>query len=158
MRLLLSWARDFVNLKASPAEVADTLRLQVIDLGVVIARRLLADAGDASLDRVFVQRVLARLQALAEPERAALIDRLAQGDVVQVVTAAPLDPADRDDFTDRLCTLLGADIHVQFAEDPTLLAGAELHFPHTVLHDSWRDSLREIEEDLKRNGRPAGLA
>jgi F-type H+-transporting ATPase subunit b len=107
---------------------------------------------------VFLERALARLQALAEPERAALLDRLAQGDVVQVVTAAPLDPAGRDDFTDRLCALMGADTHVQFAEDPTLLAGTELRFRHTVLHHSWRDSLHEIEEDLKRDGRPPRLA
>jgi F-type H+-transporting ATPase subunit b len=140
------------------ADVADTLRSKAIELGVAIACRLLADAGDASLDRVFLERALARLQALAEPERAALIDRFAQGDVVQVVTAAPLDPPGRVDFTDRLCTLLGADTKIEFADDPTLLAGAELHFPHTVLHHSWRDSLHAIEEDLKRDGRPAGLA
>ena len=78
--------------------------------------------------------------------------------MVQVVTAAPLDLAGRVDFTDRLCTLLGADTKIQFADDPTLLAGAELHFPHTVLHHSWRDSLREMEKDLKRDGRPPGLA
>ncbi|HSA80307.1 MAG TPA: hypothetical protein VLE23_05760, partial [Geminicoccaceae bacterium] len=58
----------------------------------------------------------------------------------------------------RLHELLGADTKVEFAEDPTLLAGAEVHFPHTVLHHSWRESLREIKEDLKRDGRPAGLA
>ena len=64
----------------------------------------------------------------------------------------------RDAFTDRLRVLVGAATSVRFADDPTLLAGAELHFPHTVLHHSWRDSLREIEEELKRDGRPAGLA
>ena len=140
------------------AEVADALRLEAIELGVAIARRLLTEAGDASLDRLFLERVLARLQGLAEPERAALIDRLAHGHTVQVVTAAPLDPAGRDDFTRRLRELLVRDTGVQFADDPALLAGAELHFPHTVLHHSWRDSLREIEEDLKRDGRPPGLA
>jgi F-type H+-transporting ATPase subunit b len=140
-------------------EAADLLRLEATELGVAIGRRLLAEAGDARLDRTFLDRSLARLEALAEPERAALIDRIAHDDVVvQVVTAAPLDPADRDAFTERLRGLVGAGIDVQFADDPTLLVGAELHFPHTVLHHSWQDSLREIEEDLKRDGRPAGLA
>jgi F-type H+-transporting ATPase subunit b len=151
-------AEERQRLEQERADAADALRLEAIELGVAIARRLLAGADDASLDRVFLERVLARLQALAEPERAALIDRLAQGDVVLVVTAAPLDLAGRVDFTDRLSTLLGADTKIQFADDPTLLAGAELHFPHTVLHHSWRDSLHAIEEDLKRDGRPAGLA
>jgi F-type H+-transporting ATPase subunit b len=140
------------------AEVADTVRLNAIELGVAIGRRLLAETGAASLDRLFLERALARLQSLAAPERAALTDRLAADDVVQVVTAAPLETADRDDLTRRLRELLGADTSVQFGQDPALLAGAELHFPHTVLHHSWRDSLNEIEEELKRDGRPAGLA
>lgn len=140
------------------AEVADALRQGAIELGIAIARRLLAEAGDGSPDRPFLERALARLQSLAEPERSALIDRVADSHIVQVVTAAPLDPAGRDDFTRRLRELVGGDIEVQFATDPTLLAGAELHFPHSVLHHSWRDSLREIEEDLKHDGRPQGLA
>jgi F-type H+-transporting ATPase subunit b len=151
-------AEERQRLEQERAEVADALRLEAIELGLAIARRLLAEAGYASPDRPFLDRALARLQGLEEPERSALVDRLANGDVVQVVTAAPLDPAGRDDFTRRLRGLLGANTNVQFADDPTLLAGAELHFPHTVLHHSWRDNLREIEEDLKRDGRPPGLA
>jgi F-type H+-transporting ATPase subunit b len=141
------------------AEAADALRLRAVELGVAIGRRLLAETGDSRLDQTFLIRALARLEALNEEGRAALIDRLKGDDVVvDVITAAPLDAADRDDATERLRALLSAPIKVRFAEDPALLAGAELHFPHSVLHDSWRESLREIEEDLKRDGRPAGLA
>jgi F-type H+-transporting ATPase subunit b len=139
-------------------EAAEALRLQAIELGVAIARRLLAEAGDARRDQPFLEGALARLQSLGEPERAAMIDRLAPGDGVQVVTAAPLETADRDALTHRLHALLGANTEVRFAEDPALLAGAELHFPNTILRHSWRDCLREIEEDLKRDGRPSGLA
>jgi F-type H+-transporting ATPase subunit b len=151
-------AEERQRIEKERAEVADALRQDAIELGVAIARRLLAETDNGSPDRPFLERALARLQNLAEPERSALIDRLADGHVVQVVTAAPLDPAGRDDFTRRLCELVGTDIEVQFATDPTLLAGAELHFPHSVLHHSWQDSLREIEEDLKHDGRPQGLA
>jgi F0F1-type ATP synthase membrane subunit b/b' len=146
------------RLERERAEAAEVLRVDAIELGVTIARRLLAEAGAGSLDRPFLERAVARLQDLAETQRSALIDRLANGAVVQVVTATPLDPAGREDFTCRLRELLGTDTNIQFADDPTLLAGTELHFPHTVLHHSWRDSLREIEEGLKRNGRPPGLA
>jgi F-type H+-transporting ATPase subunit b len=126
---------------------------------VTIARRLLAEAGDPSLDRAFLERALARLQDLTEAERSALIDRLADGSAVQVVTATRLGTEGRARFSRRLRALLGAaDTDVQFADDPALLAGAELHFPHTVLRHSWRESLREIEEDLRRDGRPAGVA
>jgi F-type H+-transporting ATPase subunit b len=125
---------------------------------VTIARRLLAEAGDGSLDQAFLERALARLQDLTERERSALVDRLADGAAVQVVTATRLETEGRASFSRRLHALLGTDLDVQFADDPALLAGAELHFPHTVLRHNWRDSLREIEEDLKRDGRPAGVA
>jgi F-type H+-transporting ATPase subunit b len=151
-------AEERHRIEQERAQVADALRLDAIELGVAIARRLLAEAGDASLDGLLLERALAQLQRLAEPERAALTDSLAHDHIVQVMTAGPLDPAGRDDLTRRLRELLGADIRVHFADDATLLAGAQLHFPHTVLHHSWHDSLREIEEDLKRDGRPPGFA
>ena len=138
--------------------MADTLRLKATEFGLAIARRLLAEVNAGSLDRVFLERILARIERLAEPERSTLIDRLANNDAVQVVTATPLDPAACDDFTRRLRELLGKDANVHFADDPKLLAGAELSFPHTVLQHSWRDSLREMGEDLKRDGRPQGRA
>jgi len=152
-------AEERQRLAQERAEAAEALRREATELGVAIGRRLLAEVGGARLDRSFLDRALARLQTLAEPERAALVDGSGHDDVVvQVVTAAPLDPADRADFTDRLRALVGAGTEVRFAADPTLLAGAEVHFPHTVLHHSWRDSLREIEEELKRDGGPAGHA
>ena len=95
---------------------------------------------------------------MPEPERRQLLDQLADGAVVRVVTAAPLDPAAREDVARRLHELLRRQTDVEFADDPALIAGVELHFPHTVLHHSWRDSLREIEEELKRDGGPAGHA
>ena len=48
---------------------------------------------------------------------------------MQLVTAGPLEPAARDAFEKQLQALLGADTTVAFAEDPALIAGAELHFP-----------------------------
>jgi F-type H+-transporting ATPase subunit b len=151
-------AEERQRIEQERTEAVEALRLEATELGVAIARRLLAEAGSAGRDRPFLERALARLQSLDERARAAMVQRLAHGDGVQVVTAAPLETADRDAIARRLRTLLGVDTDVRFAEDPALLAGAELHFPNTVLHHSWRDSLREIEEDLKRDGRPQGLA
>jgi F-type H+-transporting ATPase subunit b len=151
-------AEERQRIEQERAAIADALRLETIELGVTIACRLLAEASDASRDRAFLERALARLQDLTEPERSALTDRLADGAAVQVVTATPLETEGRAQFSRRLRALLGADTDIQFADDPALLAGAELHFPHTILRHSWRDSLREIEADVKRDGRPAGVA
>jgi F-type H+-transporting ATPase subunit b len=139
-------------------EAVEALRRAAIELAVTIARRLLADATEASVDGRLLDRAIARLQALPEPERQQLLDQLVDGEVVRVVTAAPLDTAASEDVVRRLQELLRRQIDVEFACDPALIAGVELHFPHTVLYHSWRDSLREIEEELKRDGGPAGHA
>ncbi len=134
-------------------EAAEALRQQTIELAVTIARHLLNDAGTP-----FPDRLVAQLQALGEPERRELVGQLADGVGMQLVTAEPLEPTARDAFQKQLQALLGADTTVAFAEDPALIAGAELHFPHTILRYSWRDSLAEIEAELKRHGGPEGRA
>ncbi len=124
-----------------------------------MARRLLAEAADGGLEAtVSGAAPLAKLQSLNELERRELIAQLADGEAVRVTTARPLEPATSEALRQELQELLGPGTVVQFADDPALIAGAELHFPHTILRHSWRDSLREIEEELKRDGRPQGLA
>jgi len=140
------------------AEAAEALRQDAIDLAVAIARRLLAEPGEGGADGPLLGDALARLEALSEPERRELNGQVADGGAVQVVTAAPLDAAAGAEATRRLRELVGADVEVQFAADAALIAGAELHFPHTVVRHNWRDSLREIEEDLRRDGRAPGHA
>ena len=135
------------------AQAVEALRQQTIELAMTIARHLLNDAGTP-----FPDRLVARLQALGEPERRELAGQLADGAGVQLLTAGPLELAARDAFQKELQALLGADTSVAFAEDPALIAGAELHFPHTILCHSWRDSLAEIEAELKHDGGPEGRA
>jgi F-type H+-transporting ATPase subunit b len=140
------------------AQALELLRHETIGLGLTIARRLLAEAAGPRLDAPFLTHLLARLQALGEPERRQLVEQLADGVALQLVTAEPLEPGARQAFQQRLQPLLGREATMQFAEDPELIAGAELHFPHTVLRHSWRDSLGEIEAELTHHGGPEGQA
>jgi ATP synthase F0 subunit b len=140
------------------AEATEALRQQTIELGVAVARRLLAEAADGGLEGPFLGRALTKLQSLTESEHRELIAQLADGEAIRVTTARPLEQAASEAFRQKLQDLLGPGTIVQFADDAALIAGAELHFPHTILRHSWRDSLREIEEELKRDGRPQGLA
>jgi F-type H+-transporting ATPase subunit b len=140
------------------ADAAEALRQQTIELAMTIARRLLADAGAPGLDAPFLDRLVAPLQSLGEPERRELVGQLADGAALQLVTAEPLEPAAREALRKQLQAALGADTVLEFAEDPKLIAGAELHFPHTILRHSWRDSLEEIEAELRRHGGPEGQA
>jgi F-type H+-transporting ATPase subunit b len=151
-------AEDRQRLVRERAEAADALRQEAGELGLTIARRLLAETAAPGLDAPLLERLLARLGALAEPERRDLAGQLADGAALQLVTAGPVEPAVRDALRKQLQTLLGADTMVEFAEDAALIAGAELHFPNAILRHSWQSSLEDIAAELKHNGRTPGHA
>jgi F-type H+-transporting ATPase subunit b len=140
------------------AEAADALRREATELGLTIARRLLADAAAPGLDAPFVERLVLRVQNLSESERRQLRGQLLNGAALQLVTAEPVEPSAREALRTQLQALLGADTIVAFAEDAALLAGAELRFPNAVLRHSWQTSLEDIAVELKRNGRTSGRA
>ena len=151
-------AEERQRLDQERADAAEAVRRDAIDLGVAIARQLLASAVDGSLEAPFLARAATKLAALPESERRELVDQLAGGEALRVVTATPLEPATSAGFRDQLQDLLGADAPVRFDVDPTLLAGVELHFPNAILRHSWRDGLRDIEEQLKHDGPATGTA
>ncbi len=151
-------AEERQRLAQERTEAADALRQQTIELAMTIARRLLADTGAPGPDAPFLERLVARLRSLDEPERRELVGQLADAAVLQLTTAEPLEPGAREAFRKQLRTALGIDPALEFAEDGALIAGAELHFPHTVLRHSWRDSLAEIEAELTHHGGPEGRA
>lgn len=151
-------AEERQRLEQERADAGEALRRDAIDLGVSIACRLLASAADSNLEAPFLTRAAAKLAALPDSERRELVDQLAGGETLRVVTAAPLEPATSAEFRDKVRDLLGAGAPVRFDTDPALLAGVELHFPNAILRHSWRDSLRELEEQLKHDGPATGTA
>jgi F-type H+-transporting ATPase subunit b len=144
-------AEERQRLAQERTEAAEALRQEAGELGLTIARRLLGDAAASGLEAPFLERLLARLRGLAEPERRELAAQLAGGGALQLVTAEPLEPSAREAFQKQLQTLLGADTMVEFAEDAALIAGAELHFPNTILRHSWQSSLEDIAAELKQD-------
>jgi F-type H+-transporting ATPase subunit b len=151
-------AEERQRLTRERAEATEALRQEASALALTIARRLLADAATPGFDGPFVERLLARLRGLDEPERRVLASQLADGAPLQLVTAGPLAPSARAIFQDQLRAALGADTVVEFAQDAALIAGAELHFPHTILRHSWQHSLEEIAAELRHDGGTAGRA
>ena len=67
---------------------------------------------------------------------------------VQIVTAVAVEPARRDAVVARLHRTLGDAVDVTFAEDPTLVAGAEIHLPTAVVRHSWREQLALTRREL----------
>ena len=67
------------------------------------------------------------------------------------MSAAPLTDAETAECRRRIAAALGTDIPLRFRVDPALLAGVELHGPHTIVRASWRGDLDHILTDLKRD-------
>lgn len=127
--------------------VADA-RAAALDLGVELARRLLAESAGGDGDGAWLRRIERHFAELPAAERDALSRQLADGRELRVVTAAALDPDAEADWRQRLAKLVGDGGGIAFAVDKALIAGAELHFPDAVLRFSWRDALAAMREEL----------
>jgi F-type H+-transporting ATPase subunit b len=67
------------------------------------------------------------------------------------MTASALPAETEETWRSRLHNTLCHGTAIEFGVDPTLVAGAELHFPNAVLRFSWKNALAimraEIETD-----------
>ena len=83
-------------------------------------------------------------RALPEEERKTLGRSAAGG--AKVVSAVPIDARIESAWRDALARVFGAAVDVSFASDSSLIAGADLHFPHAVIKLSAADALAKLRE------------
>ena len=133
-------------------------RRAALDLGAGIATRLLAEVPAKLRAEAWIERVEQYLAALPDRERQALTRELADGALLTIVTAAALSPATAEEWRDRLRRAFGAGgdnrLAIDFAVEPDLLAGAELHFPNALLRFSWRSALAGLRAEIEADARP----
>jgi F-type H+-transporting ATPase subunit b len=145
---LLADARTHIERERRDAAAA--LRDRACRLAVSIAQRLaqsIAPEGESAADP-FLGRICTALRELPAEERAAILDQVRGNGLVRVVTAIPLGDAARERCRQGLAASLGVPLNIQFADDRALIAGLEVHFPHTVLRHTWRDDLTRALEEL----------
>lgn len=117
-------------------------------LGVDIARKLLDKLpADASAE-VFLAAMARQIEALPERSRA-MLSQAAAAKGLEVVSAAPLDEAQRKRCGAILESVLGAVPRLQFRTDPSLLAGMEILGDTIALRNNWRDDLAAIRQILE---------
>jgi F-type H+-transporting ATPase subunit b len=127
------------------AEALTTLRKEAAQVSVELARRLLQTATPTTVPQGMIDQLLTMLEQRPESERARLLSTAA---TVEVLSAAPLTTDQSEALRRRLESFFGQSLRVQVREDPSLLAGLELHFPHSALRNTWRDRLVEAERLL----------
>lgn len=133
------------------AALAEARRL-AIDLGVEVARRLIAQIPMEQRAEAWIERIERHLAALPAAERAQLFDGAGQDGAIQVVTAVALPEKIQGAWRERLRGALGgAAGDLQFSVDPELVAGADLHFPTAILRFSWRSELLAMRAEIERH-------
>lgn len=131
------------------AEALESLRAQAVDLGVDIANQVLAKTVSKSLGDMFLERIGEHLAAMPADQRAGLQDGIGRDGKMTVVTATALDGPEQERWRKRIGDALGSKPKIEFAVDPELIAGAELHLHNAVLRFSWRDSVEQARRELK---------
>jgi F-type H+-transporting ATPase subunit b len=119
---------------------SEKLYERTVELAINLAERLLREIAVGSIERPFLERVIAYLDQMLPAERAKLLPRNGASTVL-VTTAHPLDVSEQSAWRDELAKRLGGGLGVAFESDATLIAGAVLTFPHAILNFNWRDSL-----------------
>lgn len=129
-------------------EALKRLQGQIADLARSLARKALedlpADAGDV------LARAAARIDQLSEEDRADLSREVsAEGASVTVVSAAPLPDSLRRGWRDTLAHRFGPQTRVMFEEDPEILGGYALRFPHAVMDFSVAGRLQRAAQTME---------
>ncbi|MBP2306751.1 hypothetical protein GBZ48_05495 [Azospirillum melinis] len=132
------------------AQALEGLQRHAVDLGIRLATRLLRDAPAAVLTVPLLDEACAAVESLSAPQRHALADGI-DPVPVRLTIAAPLPEGDTARTRDRLATALGRSVALELVEDPSLIAGVELHFAHSVVRRSWKQALAEAKEEMTRH-------
>ena len=129
-------------------------RRTALDLGADIARRLLAEMPNKDGDDIWLTAIGQQLVKLPLAERDTLIRQVANGDPLVVATASALTPKAAAAWRLQLRKALGDGVNISFSVEPSLIAGAELHFPSAVLRFSWQSMLSQLRRESDVNGQP----
>jgi F-type H+-transporting ATPase subunit b len=97
----------------------------------------------------WIDRVEQYLTALPKPELDALTQQLADSVPIRVVTAAALAGESQETWRSRLHNTLCHRTAIAFEVDPSLVAGAELHFQNAILRFSWKNALAAMRGEIE---------
>jgi len=136
-------------------DAAIELHRHAAKIAVGLAGHVLQAIAKNDLDDAFFDAAIASLNSLPDEERASLrqdIERAGTGTPsIHMVTARPLGAEQKARYEDALAGLLGHKPAISFAVDDGLIAGLELHLPHTIVHHSVRSALSQAAKDIDVN-------
>ena len=127
-------------------------RRAALDLGMELAGRLLAEIPTKLRAEAWIERIEEYLAGLPKPEVDALALQLPDSVHLMVVTASALSAETTQNWRSRLQRALGDRTAIDFAVEPKLVAGVELHFPNAVVRFSWQSALAAMRAEIEADG------
>jgi F-type H+-transporting ATPase subunit b len=141
-------AKAAIEKEREVAEKAWTERAS--QLAVEIAERLVARLDGPAVRAAFLDWLVEEIRALPAPTRDTVT---ANGVTLEAISATALGPADQEHYRKLIGEAFGAHPQIAFKADSTLIAGLELHGPHFVVSNSWRNDLARILAELTHDRR-----
>jgi len=137
------------TLAAERASALASTRRMAVDLGVEIARRLLAEIPTEQRAETWLNRVEQHIAGLSPEDRSRLFDGVDRGSNLEIVTAIELSKQTQQEWQDKLHRVLGDHLSLHFSVDPELVAGVDLHFPNAILQFSWKRELASMRAEIE---------
>jgi F-type H+-transporting ATPase subunit b len=135
-------------------QVLVEMRQAALDLAAEITRRLLGELPEALRGEAWLERIEQHIEALPVAGRAMLTGELAARGTLRVVTASALPAGYAEQWRARLLKALGHDAVMTFETDAALIAGAELHFPRSLLDFGLRGVFNTLRSEEASRGKP----
>lgn len=130
------------------ADTAGRLQAEAATLAVDLARTLLAEASQGTLDAGMAVRACERLEQLQPHEIDGLVGDSPDPLALTVATANALPDDERKLLAERLSVRFARPLALEFVVDADLLGGAELRLPHGAISSNWRDVLQDARHTL----------
>jgi len=131
------------------AAAEQTWRDRASHLAVEMAQHLAARLDGVVVRATFLDWLIKAIGELPEATRQAA---LANGAVLDAVSATPPGPAELEHMREVIGKAFAGHPQIDFRTDPALIAGLELHSPHLTVTNSWQADLSKFLEDLTHDG------
>lgn len=132
-------------------QASHALMTEASTMAVDLATRLIGSSPTPLGDSDFVDALLEHLKATPAPDRERWLGSTLPAPVKLVCATAPSE-ATLKKVKDQLTQSLNTEIDLQPVTQPSLLRGAELHFEHGVLSQSWSAELAAAQTEMHQAG------
>lgn len=137
------------KIEADQARLLSDAKQQIVDLAAELAAQILGDAGTANPTSAVLKQAKDYFEALPDSDLAEIKSDLENAKApISIVTPKALGKAEQAKWQKLLRQCFGEATAATFAEDPSLLGGAQVRFAHAVIDFSWSGRLRDASRQL----------